>query len=251
MTHRCNTARNDYKQGNSKEGQQQGQQTMSSEKVEVGDIVYTGSGRKGAVIQILQGRVRVKCEDPVPLWGHSWELLDDVCHAFRSEGGVGGDDCQPYSRNKEFEDDEPVANDRPPFVWNKEPEDETLYKDLSMTGDARRESFKELDTKTQYRLFMSQPVDTKKLPPVPKDWGEREQQAVLATILHIREPSVTLSKFGVGSESDDSGDDYAKANSPDSMKEYVDFVEAFSLCVPMMIGFHAKDGESKSCVARV
>jgi hypothetical protein len=105
---------------------------MSSEKVEVrvGDIVYTGSGHKGEIIEIFQGRVRVKCEGPVPLWGHSWELRGEVRHAFRSEGGEGGDDRQPYSWKKESEDDESVADDRPLFVWKKEPEDETLYKNL-------------------------------------------------------------------------------------------------------------------------
>jgi hypothetical protein len=94
---------------------------------------------------------------------------------------------------------------------------------------------------------VSQPVDTKKLSPVPKDWGEREQQAVQATILHIRKPEVAQSKFGVDSESDDS-EDYAKVSSPDPMEEYEVFVKALPLCVPMTIGFHAsKDGESKRC----
>jgi hypothetical protein len=90
----------------------------------------------------------VKCKCPVPLWGHSWELRGEVRHAFPSEDGEGGDDRQPYSWKKESEDDEPVADDRQPFVWNKEPEDETLYKNLMTSpGDDRCESFKELDTK--------------------------------------------------------------------------------------------------------
>jgi hypothetical protein len=122
-----------------------------------------------------------------------------------------------------------------------------------MTDDDRHESFKELDTKTQFRLFMSQPVGTKKLPPVPKDWGKREQQAVEKTILHTRDPGIAEDHFGVSvekpnSDSEDSEDNYAKASGATTpMQEYEAFVRALHVCVPMMMGFHAKDGESKSC----
>jgi hypothetical protein len=53
---------------------------MSCKQVEVkvGDIVVTESGHKGEIIDTLQGRVRVKCEGGVPLWGHSWELRGEV-----------------------------------------------------------------------------------------------------------------------------------------------------------------------------
>jgi hypothetical protein len=137
---------------------------------------------------MFQGHVRVKCKGDVPPQGHEWKGSDEVSvfvgqararHAFRSEGGEGGDDHQPYSWKKESEDDKRYAGDRQPFAWNKEFEDETQYKKLiTGSGDDRHESFKKLDTKNQYTLFMSQPADMTKLPSVPEDWGEREQQAV-------------------------------------------------------------------------
>jgi uncharacterized Zn-finger protein len=166
---------------------------MSSEKVEVGDIVHTRSGRKGVIIQIFHGRARVKCEGPEPAWGHPWLFLGYVRHAFSSVWNKEPEDETPYkdamtrdARRESFEEldtktqyrhllPQPVDVEKPPAfpsVWNKAPaEEETLYQDL-MNGDSRFESFKELDTKTQYRLFMPQLVDTEKLPTVPIDWSE-------------------------------------------------------------------------------
>jgi hypothetical protein len=209
----------------------------------------------------------VKCEGPEPAWGHPWMFLGDVRHAFSSVWNKEPEDETPYkdpmtrdARRESFEEldtktqyrhllPQPVDVEKPPAfpsVWNKEPEEETLYKDL-LPRDSRFESFKELDsTKTQYRLFMPQPVDTEKLPTVPIGWGEQEQHAVRVTILHTRLPEVAQSKFGVDLESDDP-DDYAKVSSPDPMEEYEVFVKVLPLCVPMTIGFHAKDGERKSC----
>jgi hypothetical protein len=113
------------------------------------------------------------------------------------------------------------------------------------SGDGRRESSKELDTKKPYTLFMSQPAGTTKLPSVPEDWGEREQQAVEKTIAHIRIPRVAREIFGVEESNLDDIDDSVKVSSPDPMEEYEAFVRALPLCVPMTIGFHAEDGESK------
>jgi uncharacterized Zn-finger protein len=165
---------------------------MSSEKVEVGDIVHTQSGRKGVIIQIFHGRARVKCEGPEPAWGHPWEFLGDVRHASSSVWNKEPEDKTLYNdpmtrdaRRESFEKldtktqyrhllPQPVDAEKPPAfpsVWNKAPEEETLYEDL-MNGDSRFESFKELDTKTQYRLFMPQLVDMKKLPAVPIDWSK-------------------------------------------------------------------------------
>jgi hypothetical protein len=61
---------------------------------------------------------------------------------------------------------------------------------------------------------MSQPAGTTKLPSVPEDWGEQEQQAVEKTILHIRDPEVAEKQFGVSLrvDSDDSVDNFAKAS---------------------------------------
>jgi hypothetical protein len=51
---------------------------MNSEKVEVrvGDIVVTDSGRTGEIIEMFQGRVRVKCKGGVPPQGHEWKGRD-------------------------------------------------------------------------------------------------------------------------------------------------------------------------------
>jgi hypothetical protein len=56
-------------------------------------------------------------------------------------------------------------------VQNKEPEDKTPYKDPT-TRHAHRESFEELDTKTQFRYLLPQPVDAEKPPAFPSVWNK-------------------------------------------------------------------------------
>jgi hypothetical protein len=125
-----------------------------------------------------------------------------------------------------------------------------MYSQLK-EDDSRLERFQQLDTKTQYSLFFPHQVDTGKLPSVPKGWGKLEEQAVESTIRHIRDPAIAKNRLGVQSnnELEDSDDnDYARlCRAPTPMQGYEDFVTALPLCVPMTIGFLAKDGESQSC----
>jgi hypothetical protein len=82
---------------------------------------------------------------------------------------------------------------------------------------------------------------------VPIGWGKREEKAVESTIGHIQDPAIAENRLGV-KPNYDSVDSYAEASGAlMTMQRYEAFIRALPLCVPMTIGFHAKDGESKSC----
>jgi hypothetical protein len=165
---------------------------MSSHNFEVGDNVLTRSGRKGVIIQIFHdGRAGVKCKGPEPAW---WLFLGNLRHSFSSIWNKEPEDETPYkdpttlhARCESFDEldkktqsrhllPQPVNAEKPPAspsVWNKTPaKEEILYLDLTKIKDVSRfESFQELDTKTQCRLFFAHQVDTGKLPTVPIGWG--------------------------------------------------------------------------------
>jgi hypothetical protein len=177
---------------------QQGQQKMSYQKTAVGDNVhmpaYSTANRE--IIQIFQERARVKFPGPVPARGHPWMLVlsaevpvpkkcsrkFEVDDNVLMRSGRKGVITQMFLDGRDrvnCKGPEPawwvyVRNLRHSFsrIWNKVPGDKSApYKD-PLTLHARRESFDELDKKTQSRHLLPPPVDEKKPPASPSVWNK-------------------------------------------------------------------------------